>query len=168
MHLVLDSNHFGLLQLRQRRLHQIRQMVGQVSVCDALEVVVVGILSQSTVEKRPRQIVYGILLVFDGSGHDLSCKVIAEKVIQVTLDGEGLEEKLFVVVLSRSVAHEDAATDVVLQRTTGMSHHLKEIGDGVVRPAGAARSFVALRSHNDHQMARRVDTPTQNRQKRTV
>ena len=135
MHLVFDGNHFGLLQFGQRRLHQIRQMVRKMSMCDALEIVVVGILPQPAVEKRPRQVIDSILFVFDRSGHNLGGKVIAKKVIQVTFDREGLKEEFLVVLFSRSVAHEDAATDVIFQWPTGMSHHLKKICDGIVCPA---------------------------------
>lgn len=51
----------------------------------ALKVVVVRVLSHAPVEEGPCEVVDSILLVFDGSSHHLSTKVVVKEVVKVGL-----------------------------------------------------------------------------------
>lgn len=52
-----------------------------------LEVVVVGVLGKSTVEKGPREVIKGILLRLDAACHDLSVDMVHKAVVQMRLHG---------------------------------------------------------------------------------
>ena len=60
-------------------------MVRQVSVRHALEIVVVGVLCHTSVDKRPGEIVDGILFVFYRLGDNLRAEVVVETVVEMTL-----------------------------------------------------------------------------------
>ena len=51
-----------MLQLVQRCLDQLRKVIGQVAVGDALKAVVVRVLSHPAIDERPSQVVDGVLL----------------------------------------------------------------------------------------------------------
>lgn len=55
------------------------------AMCDALEVVVIWVLGESAVEESPRQIIYGVLFVFNGFGDDFCVEVIVKPMIQMAL-----------------------------------------------------------------------------------
>jgi len=50
-----------------------------------LEIVVVGVLSHASIEEGPCQVVDGILLVLDGSRHNLGVEMVMKTVIQMRL-----------------------------------------------------------------------------------
>mmetsp|Transcript_717 Transcript_717/g.1490 ORF Transcript_717/g.1490 Transcript_717/m.1490 type:complete len:233 (+) Transcript_717:1662-2360(+) len=118
------------------------------------EVVVVGVEGQAAVVKRPREVVHGVLLVLDGARHHLGADVVRDEVVQVALHGEGLEQKLFVILLARCVAHEhgDAGAALLAIRLRGRAHHLQQVRHRVVRASRVAAVKV-LRAHHHNQLA---------------
>jgi len=52
---------------------------------ETLQVVIVWILRHASVEKRPREVVDCVLLVFDGPRHNLGVEVIVQTVIKMRL-----------------------------------------------------------------------------------
>ena len=78
-------------------------MVRQVPVGDSCQVVVVGVLSHSSIDEGPGEVVHRILLVLNRLGHDLSVEVIVHAVVQMGLNGEWLVEEL----LEKSSIHYD-------------------------------------------------------------
>ena len=87
VHVVLDADALAVLQLPQRALHHLGQVVGQVSVGDALHVVVVGVLGHSSVQECPGQIVNSILFVLNSFSHNLCIEMIMETVIKMGFYG---------------------------------------------------------------------------------
>ena len=51
-----------------------------------LEIVVVGILCHASIEERPCQVVDSVLLVLDGSRHNLGVEVIMKTMIKMRLN----------------------------------------------------------------------------------
>lgn len=70
-----------MFKILQGVLDQLWQVIGQVSVRDALQVVVVGILCETPVDERPSQVVHRVLLVLYGFGHNLRVEVIVKPMI---------------------------------------------------------------------------------------
>lgn len=54
-------------------------------MCDALQVVVVGILRHPPVDERPRQVVHSILLVLNCLRHNLGVEVVVQEVVKMRL-----------------------------------------------------------------------------------
>ena len=54
-------------------------MIGQMSVCDTLQVVVIRILCHSPVDKCPGEVVHRVLLVLYSLGHDFGVKVVVQR-----------------------------------------------------------------------------------------
>jgi len=85
-----------VLQLTERGLHHLRQVVRQVSVGDA-RVIVLWVLRHPAVDECPREKVHGILLILDSD--NLRIKMIAQAVVQMTLYREKLVQKLVKEIL---------------------------------------------------------------------
>ena len=81
VHVFFNRNTLGLLQISKCVLHQFREMIRKVAMRDALQVVVVGVLCHPAIEERPCQVVYSILLVFNGLGHNFRIKMIMQKMV---------------------------------------------------------------------------------------
>ena len=86
----------AVLQLTERGLHHLRQVVRQVSVGDA-RVIVLWVLRHPAVDECPREKVHGILLILDSD--NLRIKMIAQAVVQMTLYREKLVQKLVKEIL---------------------------------------------------------------------
>ncbi len=79
---VLDADALGVLEVGERGLHELGEVVGEVAVRDALQLVVVGVLGHAPVHERPRQVVDRVLLVLDRLGHDLGAEVVVQALMQ--------------------------------------------------------------------------------------
>mmetsp|Transcript_15351 Transcript_15351/g.26133 ORF Transcript_15351/g.26133 Transcript_15351/m.26133 type:complete len:396 (-) Transcript_15351:1333-2520(-) len=156
VHAVLDRDAPRGLQVPQRGLDELGEVVGEMAVGRALQVVVVRVLRQPAVHERPREVVDGVLLVLDRLRHHLGAHVVVEVVVQVGLDGERLVEKLAVEGLLGRVAEEHALARVVDERPTRASDHLQDVGDGVVGVAvlGAVVEL-GVHQHDEVRLQRR-------------
>ena len=147
-----------LLEVAQRRLDELRQMVREVAVARALQVVVVGVLREPAVHERPRQVVDRVLLVLDRLRDDLGAHVVVEEVVEVRLDGERLVQELAVEELHARVAQQHALARVVEQGAARAADHLQDVGDGVVG-VPVLGAVVVLRVHQHHQVGGRRQAP---------
>mmetsp|Transcript_10154 Transcript_10154/g.33218 ORF Transcript_10154/g.33218 Transcript_10154/m.33218 type:complete len:242 (-) Transcript_10154:1105-1830(-) len=105
---VVDGDALGLFQVADDVLDELREVVGDVAIRRALDVVEVRVLRQPPVVEGPRQIVDGVLLVFDRLRHDLRVHVVVEGPVQLRLHGEGIVEEAPEVLLLRRVAEHRA------------------------------------------------------------
>lgn len=64
-----------------------------------LQIVVVGVLGHSAIQKRPCQVVHSVLFVLHSLGDDLSVEMVVEAVVQVRLHRQRLVKELFKEVL---------------------------------------------------------------------
>lgn len=65
-----------------------------------LQIVVVGVLVHSAVQKRPCQVVHGVLFVLNSLCDDLGIEMVMEAVVQVRLHRQRLVKELFKEVLN--------------------------------------------------------------------
>lgn len=77
---------------------------------------------------------------------------------QMRLDGQALRQELLVKVLAGLLAHQDAATAIVLRGTASTTHHLKDVHDRIV-DVSVLFSFIGLGAHDDDHIARDGETP---------
>ena len=132
---VVDLYTAGFGEVVQRVFDELRQVVRHVLRRDADEVVVPGVLVDASVVKRPRQVVDGVLLVFDRFDDDLRVHVVRETVVEVRLHRKWLVEKLLVVGLSRVLAEDDADAALPVRaalRPARAADHLENVGDRAV------------------------------------
>lgn len=73
------------------------------------QIVVIGVLGEPAIEQGPSEVINSVLLGGDGARDHLSGYVVVQGMVQVALHREGLEQKLLVVLLPRTVAHEHAS-----------------------------------------------------------
>lgn len=64
-----------------------------------LQIVVVGVLGHAAVQKRPCQVVHGVLFVLHRLGHNFSIKMVMKTVVQVRLHRQRLVKELLEEVL---------------------------------------------------------------------
>ena len=64
-----------------------------------LQVVVIGVLCHSAIQKGPGEVVHSILLVLNGLGDNLSIEVVMHTVVQVRLYWQWLIQKFFKKIL---------------------------------------------------------------------
>jgi hypothetical protein len=69
-------------------------MVRQMSVRNALQVIVVRILRHAPVQEGPRQVIHCVLLVLNSFGDNLGVKMVVQAVIQMALDWQWLVKEL--------------------------------------------------------------------------
>mmetsp|Transcript_30308 Transcript_30308/g.77305 ORF Transcript_30308/g.77305 Transcript_30308/m.77305 type:complete len:603 (-) Transcript_30308:4987-6795(-) len=158
VHVVLDRDRLGALQVAQRRLHQLRQVVAQVPVARARHGVKVRVQAQAAVEERPGQVVHRVLLVLNRARHHLGVEVVVQEVVQVRLDRQRLQQEALVVLLARRVAQQCDAARVVLPRPPRAPQHLDEVRHRVVAGA-SARAVVRLRAAHHHRVRGRRHAP---------
>ena len=132
LHPPFDREAASRLEISEGRLDELGEVVREMAVRGALQVVVVWVLRQPAVHEGPRQVVDCVLLRLDGLRDDLGAHVVAQEVVEVRLDGEGLVEELPVEGLLGGVAEQHAAADVVDERPPSLADHLDDIGDRVV------------------------------------
>lgn len=77
---------------------------------------------------------------------------------ELRLDGQRLAEELLVELLPVLLEHENASRVGVLRRSTGSSHHLEEICDGVVG-VSMILSVEILNSHDDDHVGGDGESP---------
>ena len=94
-------------------LDELGEVVRDVAVRRAAEVVVVGVLREAAVVERPREVVDAVLLRFDRPRHDLGVDVVVQVVVEPRLDGQRLVQRALQVRLLRRV-EEDRARRVVV------------------------------------------------------
>ena len=68
---VLHADAARRLEVGERGLDELGEVVGEVAVRGALQVVVVGVLREPAVHEGPREVVDSVLLVLDRLGHHL-------------------------------------------------------------------------------------------------
>lgn len=66
-----------------------------------LQIVVVWVLGHAAVQKRPCQVVHGILFVLHCLGDNLSVEMVVKTVVQVRLDRQRLVKELLKEVLKQ-------------------------------------------------------------------
>eukprot|EP00053_Salpingoeca_punica_P020083 m.207382 g.207382 ORF g.207382 m.207382 type:complete len:978 (-) comp17788_c0_seq1:3740-6673(-) len=155
---LVDADALGLLQLRQRVLHQLRQVVRQVAVCRALQRVVVWIVRHAHIEEGPRQVVDGVLLVLDHARDNLCVEVVVDHVVQVRLDRQRLVEELLEKVLLRGQAHDDCHARLGPPRIAAQANHLQNVREGIVDIAVLA-AVVGLRVHHHDEVRVQAQRP---------
>lgn len=149
-------------------------MVGQMLVADIVQVVVIRILCQTSVEVCPSQNVlyqgsdelkgtkitnHCILLIFNRFFCDLRKEEIMEHVSrEVGLYGKTLHQEFLIKLLSGLLTHQDATSTLFHLLTRGMSDHLKHVSHGIIRVAMLA-SFKELNPHDDDHMCIDGQTP---------
>jgi hypothetical protein len=124
----------------------------------ALQIVIIRILRQSSVHKRPRQVIHRILLVLNCLRDNLSVEVIVHAMIQVTLDRQRLIKEFLEEIFLGILTHQHALGVVVVDGPVGASNHLQDIRDRVVFVA-VNLSVVELRVHDDDEMGGDVEAP---------
>ena len=102
-----------MLEIAQRRLDELGQVVGQVAVTRPLKIVVIGILRESSVHESPREVIDRVLLRLDRLGDRLGAQVVREVVIEVRLDRQRLVQELAIERFLGRVAEQHAAAHVV-------------------------------------------------------
>jgi len=123
-----------------------------------LQTVVVRVLGHPAVDERPRQVVDGVLFVFDCLRYDFGVKVIVKTVIEVALNGERLVQELLEHVLLRRLAEENALGVIIDRGTASSANHLHDISHRVI-VVGVILAGVVLRVHDHHQVAVDVEGP---------
>lgn len=71
---------------------------------------------------------------------------------QMRLNGEPLRQELLVEVLSCLLAHQDAPTVLVFERTARLTHHLQDVHHRVV-DVPVLLALVELHTHYDYHIA---------------
>ncbi len=146
-------------------------------MADIVEIVVVRVLRHPSIEVRPcqnilrskykpyilderrSQIHHGILLILDGLDGNFGQEVIMQHVgREVRLDRKAFREELLVKVLACLLAHEDAATLLVLGGTASAAHHLEDVHDRVI-DVTMFLSFIELDTQDDNHIACHGKTP---------
>lgn len=85
-------------------------------MCGALQIVVIGVLCQTSVHESPGQVVDGILLILNGLCDDLRTHVVVKEMVQVRLDRKGFVQEFLEKKLLWSVAKENAFAHIVYER----------------------------------------------------
>ena len=107
VHLILNGNAARLLQVAERRLNELGEVVRDEPVRDTSEVIVVRILSDASVEEGPGEEVDSVLLVGDVLGDNGGVEVVVEELVQVRLDGQRLVDELLEELLLARVGKND-------------------------------------------------------------
>lgn len=152
-------------------------MIGQVPVANAVEIVVVGILSHPSVEERPSENIlkmrrsverarksaiqtnHGILLVLDSLDSNLGHEVIMEQVCrQMGLNRQAFSQELLVEVLSSLLAQQNAATGFVFARAACSTEHLQNVGNRIIHIT-MFTTFVELNPQDDDHIRSNREAP---------
>lgn len=160
VNVVLDADALGVLEVAESGLDQLGQVVRQMAMGHALQLVVVGVLGHAAVHERPGQVVHGVLLVLDGLGDHLGVEVVVQTLVQVRLHRQRLVQELLVEGLPRRLTHDHHLGVGVGGRAVGPAAHLQHVADRVVL-VGVLLAVVVLRVHDHGQVALELELPAQ-------
>ena len=113
---------------------------------------------ENSAHPSPSTPIHRLLLVLNRLRHNLSVEVIVKHRWELGLDGESLGEELLVELLPVLLEHENASRVGVLGRSTGSSHHLQEVRDGVVG-VSMILPIEVLNSHDDDHVRSDGESP---------
>jgi hypothetical protein len=100
-------------------------------VRNTLQVVIIGILCQATVQECPCHVIDSILFVLNCLCDNFCVKVVMHAMIKMALYGQRLVQELFEEIFLSILTHEDALGVVIVHRSVCSSNHLNDIGCGL-------------------------------------
>lgn len=124
----------------------------------ALQIVIIWVLRQSSVNECPRQVIHCVLLVLDCLCDNFSVEVIVHAMIQMTLDGQRLIEELLEEIFLGILTHQHALGVVVIDGSICASDHLQHVRNRVIFVA-VNLSVIELCVHDDDEMGSNVEAP---------